>query len=243
MKYKNKKPLVLLGLFAFCSCADIENSSKTAMFGANLQRTGVYDTTPPEQLDKVLWRFKAQGFISNSPVIYQGVVFFGSTDDDQVFYAVDAETGRQKWRNSLGSGKYIGRTLISSSAMIADSVVFFGSVDHRLYALDVADGQEKWRYESGGPIISSPAVTDGNVYFGSLDGHVYSLDAKSGQKNWTFTTEGEFLLSPAITDETVYIANTSFLYALDSKNGSEVWKFKADNHDWKNTPAIYDDVI
>lgn len=34
----------------------------------------------------------------------------------------------------------------------------------------------KWRFETGGPVFSSPAVVDGTVYVGSIDHHMNALE-------------------------------------------------------------------
>src|SRR5689334_17197744 len=47
---------------------------------------------------------------------------------------------------------------ILSSPAVADGVVYFGSDDERLYAVDAATGREKWKVPAGGPVRSSPAV-------------------------------------------------------------------------------------
>ena len=39
-----------------------------------------------------------------------------------------------------------------------------------------AGGYERWRYETGVGVESSPAVVDGVVYVGSDDGYLYALD-------------------------------------------------------------------
>ena len=54
-------------------------------------------------------------------------------------------------------------------------MVYVGSNDGRLYALDVETGQEKWRFKTGGPVASSPAIAGGVVYFSSLDGYLYAV--------------------------------------------------------------------
>ena len=62
-----------------------------------------------------------------------------------------------------------------SSPAIADGVVYVGSEDGRLYALDARTGQEKWRFKTDGAIVSSPAVAGGVVYFASTDGYLYAV--------------------------------------------------------------------
>jgi hypothetical protein len=47
---------------------------------------------------------------------------------------------------------------IGSSPAIADGVVFFGSIDKYLYAVDVKTGQEKWKFKTGSEVFSSPAI-------------------------------------------------------------------------------------
>jgi outer membrane protein assembly factor BamB len=50
------------------------------------------------------------------------------------------------------------------------ALVFVGSGDGRLYAVDARSGKERWRYQTGNRVRSSPAISDGVVYFGSRDG-------------------------------------------------------------------------
>jgi outer membrane protein assembly factor BamB len=53
-------------------------------------------------------------------------------------------------------------------------VVYVGSDDGNVYALDAASGTKKWAYPIGG-MDSSPAVADGVVYVGALGGGVYAF--------------------------------------------------------------------
>jgi len=54
-----------------------------------------------------------------------------------------------------------------SSPAVAGGVVYVGSLDNWLYALDAETGQEKWRFKTDGEVYSSPAVAGGMVYVGS----------------------------------------------------------------------------
>lgn len=57
----------------------------------------------------------------------------------------------------------------------ANGVVYVGSFDNNVYALDAATGALKWSYTTGNFIDSSPAVADGVVYIGSGDQRVYAF--------------------------------------------------------------------
>src|SRR6266704_3082718 len=47
-------------------------------------------------------------------------------------------------------------------------------------------GGVKWKFHTGGMVISSPAVVQGKVYFGSSDGNFYAFSAESGAQQWKF---------------------------------------------------------
>ena len=56
-------------------------------------------------------------------------------------------------------------------------MIYVGSDDGHLYALDASSGALLRRYKTDGPVLSSPTVADGVVYVGSGDGHIYALPA------------------------------------------------------------------
>ncbi len=64
---------------------------------------------------------------------------------------------------------------VDSSPAVVGGVVYVGSDDGNVYALNAASGIQLWNYTTGGPVDSSPAVVNGVVYVGSLDGNVYAL--------------------------------------------------------------------
>ena len=75
-----------------------------------------------------------------------------------------------KWSYATGGTVY-------SSPAVANGVVYVGSEDNNLYALDAKTGAKLWSYATGGPVDSSPAVANGVVYVGSDDNNVYALNA------------------------------------------------------------------
>jgi hypothetical protein len=58
---------------------------------------------------------------------------------------------------------------------VAGQVVYAGSDDGYLYAIDITSGRPRWRYRTGGPVRSRILVEGGVVYFGSSDRRVYAL--------------------------------------------------------------------
>ncbi len=76
--------------------------------------------------------------------------------------------GDLRWRYQTGSS-------VRSSPAVADGVVYVGSWDNHVYALDASSGDLLWSYQTGSTVYSSPAVAGGVVYVGSVDHHVYAI--------------------------------------------------------------------
>src|SRR5438046_10280720 len=55
---------------------------------------------------------------------------------------------------------------IEATAAIVKDTVYFGSFDQYLYALNLADGKEKWKYKAGA-FKPPPSVFDGAVHIGN----------------------------------------------------------------------------
>lgn len=84
----------------------------------------------------------------------------------------------------------------------------------------------KWKFHTGGRVISSPAVAKGVAYVGSTDGNLYAVDAGSGALKWKFETKSWEVSSPAVVSGVVYfLSYGSQLYALDAASGQVKWKF------------------
>jgi outer membrane protein assembly factor BamB len=84
----------------------------------------------------------------------------------------------------------------------------------------------KWKFQTGGAVLSSPAISGGTVYFGSADHTFYALDKHAGALRWKFVTKGRISSSPAVAGGRVYFGSyDGNFYALDAANGALVWKF------------------
>lgn len=73
---------------------------------------------------------------------------------------------------------------VFSSPVVADGLVFVGSNDHFLHAIDAATGHEQWKFATAANVNSSPAVAKGAVYVLSLDGNAYAVEEHSGKLLW-----------------------------------------------------------
>ena len=148
--------------------------------------------------------------------------------------------------------KFTTKGSVISSPSIVNNVVYAGSQDKNIYAIDAGTGNLLWSFTTGGAIISSPAVVDGKVFVGSEDGYVYCLDASKGSLLWqTFVnsnltfTFGDLVLksSPVVSGGVVYIGSLDGnLYAINVENGGIVWKTLT-NGPIESSPAFADGAV
>lgn len=73
---------------------------------------------------------------------------------------------------------------VLSSPAVANGVVYIGSTDKHLYALDADSGAERWSYDTGAPIHSAPCVVGDRVFIGCLDGRVHAVETIGGRPAW-----------------------------------------------------------
>jgi uncharacterized repeat protein (TIGR01451 family) len=98
---------------------------------------------------------------------------------------------------------------VESSPAVANGVVYFGSLDRNVYALNASTGAKLWTFATGADVSSSPAVANGVVYFDSVDFNVYALNASTGAKLWSYNTGQPVFSAPAVVDGLVYIDTAS----------------------------------
>jgi outer membrane protein assembly factor BamB len=177
-----------------------------------------------------------------SPISTQSAV----TEDSQMFRGDPAHTGQQPGPGILASPDHLWRVRtngkITSSPAVVDGVLFVGSYDSYVYALDAESGERRWRFKTGGEVASSPAVSAGMVYIGSNDGNLYALDADTGDEVWRAEI-GPVVSAPTVADKVVYVGSwDGNLYAFNAATGAEQWRF-ATGAEVFSSPAVAGGVV
>ncbi len=165
-------------------------------------------------------------------------------------------------RSSIGAGgpanlslvwKFQTKGAVVSSPTVVDGVVYFGSQDHNIYAVNAGSGSLLWNFTTNNTIQSSLAVADGKVITGAEDGYVYCLNANNGLMQWkTFVNSdlpvsyGSAVMlrsSPAIINDRVYIGSLDGnLYSLNFTTGAVIWKYQTGG--WiKSSPTISEGAV
>lgn len=121
------------------------------------------------------------------------MVYSGCRDSN--FYAIDAQTGQQKWAfNNKGSW-------VIGSAAAKDGRVYFATSDTGLlYALDAQTGTKLSSFENKHwPMFSSPAIAGTTLYIGTHEGKLMAFDLADQKQIWVFQTDGSATNGPTYT--------------------------------------------
>jgi len=172
------------------------------------------------------WSFTADGdTYSTAAIDAAGNVYFGTL------------TGRLYSLTSAGALRWSyfpGGPMSSSPALSADgATVYFGSYDHKLHAVNSANGVERWAFDLGNEVrASSPLVAaDGTIYIGCYDARLQAVNPDGTLKRF-FATGNWIRSSPVIVGTTLYIgSNDRKLYALPVGTGPAAgpWPFYRNN--------------
>ncbi|MDF9747743.1 PKD domain-containing protein [Natrinema salsiterrestre] len=170
-------------------------------------------------------------------------------DGSDAVVALDANTGRHRWSNSVGHTE-------GMPTVVDDTVYVSG--ENGTHAIDAATGRTDWSVSNGATTEHSPTVANGTVYTTGDDGTVSALDAETGAVHWQTgdgpdaprLPDGEFATSPIVVDGTLYVGDrTGELFAIATdgtghrSTGSRVEGGTENHHDsWEKRAGIDDSV-
>jgi len=169
--------------------------------------------------------------IVGSPAVVGDIVLVGSSDGGLYAFDIVVNESRaalvKRWAAPFQTDNRVW-----SAPAVADGVVYFGSMDHSVYAVNLDDGTPMWSepFEAKGAISAGLAVVDGHVYFGAFDSVFYSIQASTGAVNWKFTGATGWFWGGAVVDENrVYAPSLDGnLYALSRFDGTVEWSVETE---------------
>ena len=179
---------------------------------------------------KVVWSRRFDACIAASPAVAKGVVYesllnpCNEPHDNRkgAVVALNARTGKTVWRAAIGATE--------SSPLVVNGVVYVGSRNDKVYALDADTGRVRWTYTTGGEVKGAAAYIAGTIYIGAYDGHLYALNARTGMLRWRASVEnrlggrGTLYANPAIAYGRVYIGATDgVVYSFGATSGRLLW--------------------
>ena len=133
---------------------------------------------------------------STQPLLVDGIMYVSLHD---ATVAVDAMTGRQKWRTPVklpaDINAYLCCGIQSRGMAMMDGVLYRTTIDAQVVAINAADGKVVWSkqaadYHNGYSMTHAPLIA-GNVLITGISGGEYGArgfldgwDLKTGEKKW-----------------------------------------------------------
>ena len=99
-----------------------------------------------------------------------------------------ASNGQLKWGLTTGS-------VVLSSPAVSNGVVYVGSENNNVYALNATSGAKVWSFTTGAAVLSSPAVVNGTVYVGGYNSNVYAIGNEAAATSQGATPGFEVVLA------------------------------------------------
>lgn len=132
---------------------------------------------------------------------------------------------------------------IRGSAACQNDLVYIGSYDTNLYALNVSTGQLAWKFATQGGVTGRPAIQDETVYFGSEDGSLYAVTGRNGKLVWSIPAGGPIRSSPKVAEGHVFFGSDDrFLYAVNISTMQRVWRLETSGA-VRSSPFVSDEFV
>lgn len=117
-----------------------------------------------------------------------------------------------RWQTQLGE-PVVGRPVAHEDRLIVTGR------SGRIYALDVTDGNERWRSASR-IATTRPTADAGLAFVGNEDGLLQAFDTMDGSTRWTTEIDGAIETAPAVQDNYVYACtDRRAVYVIDANCG------------------------
>jgi outer membrane protein assembly factor BamB len=145
---------------------------------------------------------------------------------DSTLYALDAATGKLRWKHRLTFP-------VRQNPTFANGIVYIGNITN-FYAFNSTTGALIWKTTLPGSASTSPQVVDNTVYVALSGVGLYpessmiALDALTGNMKWKAPVSANFMFcNPTVSDGRVVTSSfNGDLYCYDAAAGSLLWTFR-----------------
>lgn len=201
----------------------------------------IHSLIKKSQMKKNLYFFVLVLLASNNLYAQPDEMFRGNPSHNKNYAAFnDKIFNTVTWKFKTGGA-------VRSSAIVVNDLVYFGSSDGYLYAVNKKDGTLKWKFNCKSSVTSSPAYSIGVVFILSEQQNLFALQSSTGKLLWEKNIGEDkpydwafdyYFSSPVINGDTLLIASADGkLLSLNKKDGAEFWRFTA-KHFLRATPAL-----
>ena len=166
---------------------------------------------------ELLWNLSKDGIRhrASSPALYGNLAYFISRNS---LFVLDAQTG-----NILSKKLFDYSVDATSTPLVTEKLIIFGTITNGLVAIDRENFEEKWSINTApslvytGPYETSPSnsvetspIRVGNhVFFGASDGVLYGVNLDSGKLEWSHEVGAPVFSSMATSGNAIFVSDYS----------------------------------
>jgi outer membrane protein assembly factor BamB len=191
------------------------------------------------QKGKDKWHVDAPLAVVDGKVLVASAYLDKEKVGERALFCLDAKTGTQKWRAALainpwGGPSVQGQLVIVSGSTIGLDPAALKGAKGVLAAFDLDTGNQKWRKDLPGGVVSCAALGKEIVVVTCTDGRVRAYNLTTGALRWNYPGGNAFFAPAALSGDTVYAADLKgVVHAINLKSGAGRWKL-----DLGSDPAV-----
>lgn len=195
-----------------------------------------------------LWQVSLPPISSRvQPIIAQNMVFIPSNNGSVYAYVARQSSvgtpagGTEVWSYASGGALVNSVAYHDKTGYPAGGVVFFGSTDGYIYAVQASDGTFIDKFATGGAIKTAPLIANDKIIIGSSDGKMYSFQLSNLGQGLKFYELWSRDVGTPIYDTAAYYNSRVFFggmdskgYALNESDGSIAWSVQLNGQGFRD---------
>lgn len=194
----------------------------------------------PKAAPKLIWHQGQGKWHVDAAVAVAGdrvLVASSYIEDDKAgkraLLCLNAADGAVQWEAPLTFNPWSGPTVTGNTVLVGCSSIRFDrklipGAKGEILALNLENGQVKWRKETPGGILSPIAASNDLALFTATDGVVRAWSVADGAQRWVYPAADPFFAGPAIAGEVAYVADLKGrVHAISTTDGKLHWTFDA----------------
>ena len=198
-----------------------------------------------------VWSWKGENGIDARAVVGNDTVYVVDTGTNLV--ALDRARGSLRWIAPLHDQRIAGTkppdnptfNHRAATPLLVGDVIYCGSSDGGLYAIDAATGAKLWRHDAKAPVFSGIGLLgDDTLMFGTMDGSVVMLDRLTRRETLRVGTGGGVVTTPIVAGGRRIVGSRDYLlYGFNLADGAPAWRYSYWFSWIESTPVLVDGLV
>jgi outer membrane protein assembly factor BamB len=164
----------------------------------------------------ILWDVKLGEGVCATPLIESQTAF---VPEGNVLHAVALSNKSDKWTfEAVGT--------LRSSPILFNDLIYIGSEDKRIYAIDKYTGVLEWSLKLDDVVATSPSVSSNTLVIGTEAGSVYGIHRNEGEELWKVDVGSSVSTAACISGSTAMVGTYGGrLHGINIGDGELEWTY------------------